>query len=114
MPNVLKMDCKKCRISSSCHRFGSSPLRMPNKPAEYCQIVGGYGREPVDPMILSPESLKARDKGGPCLTIAYVPVYDEETKQVDMELTKIFAMPVLHERETISWNAEMMYPKSHT
>jgi hypothetical protein len=79
---------------------------------EYCKIIGGYGRKPVDPAILSPESLSISTPGS-CLTIAYIPVVDKETGQIIMKLTKIFAPPVLHEREKIPWNIEEMYPKPH-
>jgi hypothetical protein len=111
--NYLKMECAKCRVATFCPERGSSPLKSPTTMT-YCQIVGGYGRDPVESSILSPESLEARDKNGPCLTLAYVPFYDKETEQISAKLTKIFSPPVLHERETVSWDIEAMIPKSHS
>jgi hypothetical protein len=52
------------------------------------------------------------ERDGPCLTLAYIPTFDEETKQVTHELTKIFSQPVLHPRETVPWNINLMYPRS--
>lgn len=108
----LKTECSKCKVATNCKRFGSSPLIISGKITEYCRIVGGYGREPVDSSILSPESKTARDNNGPCLTIAYVPTI-EGSGEVIMEITKIFSQPVLHERESVSWSIGNMYPKIH-
>jgi len=77
-----------------------------------CQLLNGYGRLPVDPSVLSPESRKASERDGPCLTLAYVPVLDENDRPVHV-LTKVFSPPVLHGRESVPWNIEGMYPKSH-
>lgn len=77
-----------------------------------CRIVGGYGRQPVDPAILSPESLERSKSDGPCLTIAEVPSVVDGTFVIDV--VKIFAPAVTHEREKVAFNAEMIYPRTHT
>ena len=79
----------------------------------FCQILGGYGREPIDKSKLSKESLIAYERDGNCLTFAYVPQYNKEDESLTRVLTKIFSPPVLHARESVSFNTEMMYPKSH-
>jgi hypothetical protein len=113
MVKILRVACPKCKVSSVCPKTGSSPLHVKGSLPEYCQIVGGYGREPVNPAILSQESHKAWSEKGPCLTIVYIPDIDPETNHVVMKLTKIFGPPVLHEREKIAFNMEVMYPKSY-
>lgn len=78
-----------------------------------CRLVNGYGRTPVDSSILSEESLKIAQNQGPCLTIAEVPSFDEEG-DFFYEITKIFSPPILHERETVNWPTNLIYPKSHS
>lgn len=112
--NSLQMECNKCRVASTCPRKGSSPLSLNSGKKVFCQIINGYGRIPVDVEILSTESLKRSKVDGPCLTIAEVPTIDEHSGNLIMEITKIFSRPILHEREILSFNQEMIYPKSHT
>jgi len=78
-----------------------------------CRIVGGYGRESVDPTILSEESKKASEQNGPCLTIAEFPTLDEGSGKPYYKIVKIFSQPVLHKREKLAPRIEMMYPKSY-
>jgi hypothetical protein len=112
--NALQMECSRCRVAVTCPRKGASPLVLQSGKKVFCQIVGGYGRAPVDRDALSKESLEAADRDGPCLTLAEVPTFDPDADVVVMEVTKIFSHPVLHERETIGFNQELIYPKSHT
>jgi len=109
----LKTECSKCKVAINCKRFGSSPLVISGKITEYCRIVGGYGRSPVESSKLSPESKADRDNYGPCLTIVYIPTIEEGTGEVIMEITKIFSQPVLHGRESVSWSIGNMYPRTH-
>lgn len=67
------------------------------KIPHYCHLVGGYGREPVDQSILSPESAERARLDGPCLTLAEIPKVGD--RGVEYELVKIFNHPVKHERE---------------
>lgn len=66
----------------------------------------------MDRAVLSNETRAVSDRDGPCLTLAYVPSVDDEGHVVHV-LTKVFSPPVLHDRETVPWNVEQMYPKSH-
>lgn len=79
----------------------------------FCRIIGGYGREPVDPIVLSAESLERSRRDGPCLTIAEVPKRDEGSGYVVLDIVKVFHHPIKHERESTDFRADMMYPKSH-
>ncbi len=74
-------------------------------------MIGGYGRLPVDPGIMSDEAREAAARSGPCLTLAEVPSVDESGR-VTYELVKIFSPPVLHDREVIPWQIDMVVPKS--
>ncbi len=76
--------------------------------------MGGYGRTPVDPRILGDESREAAAKSGPCLTLAEVPRLDKESGNIIFDVVKIFSPPVLHERETVPWQMDMIIPKSPT
>lgn len=78
----------------------------------FCQLIGGYGRIPVEKSILSPESAQKAESDGPCLTIAEVPVVDEATGLFHSELVKVFHPAVLHERENISFSQRLLYPKA--
>jgi len=80
---------------------------------EFCHLVGGYGRDPIDQDILSEESRKAYLRDGTALTIAEVPSLDE-SGYVDRKIVKIFSPPVKHEREKTSVpKGSDMYPSSH-
>ena len=110
--NGLQVECKNCKIASTCPRKGSSPLLLPSagKRKVFCVVVGGYGRQPIDERVLSPESLARSKKDGPCLNIAHVPTWDEDAQQVIFEVTKIFSQPIKHPRETVPWNMNLIYP----
>jgi len=112
--NSLQMECTKCKVASTCPRKGASPIvvRGSGTRKVHCYIVGGYGRTPVERRILSETSKQIADRDGPCLTIAYVPVIDELTDELQFEITKIFSPPVLHEREKVGFHMGMLYPKS--
>jgi hypothetical protein len=84
------------------------------KETYLCQVVGGYGRIPIDPSILSEKSKELSDKNGPCLTIAEVPTHDIDSGKVRFEVTKIFHKPVLNSRERTDYQADMLYPKNHS
>lgn len=113
MTQYLQVSCQKCRVQEYCKRKGSSPLNVPGRLPEYCKVIGGYGRKPADPAILSENSRKEQAASGPCLTLVYIPTIDPDTKQTIMELAKIFSPPILHEREVLPWNTELIYPRSH-
>lgn len=76
-----------------------------------CELIGNYGRVPVDQCVLSEESKAKAAKWGPCLTLVNVPTLDPATGNVTMEVTKIFSPPVLHERERTSFNQDALFPK---
>lgn len=79
----------------------------------HCHIVGNFGRAPVDPSILSADSLDLAAKNGPCLTLAEIP-YLDTSGIVLFETVKIFHHPVLHEREKVlSFQQEQLYPNGH-
>lgn len=107
----LNMECGRCRVSSTCPRVGQSPLKVGGKTL-MCRIVGGYGRTPADPSILSEESAKRAEKDGPCLTLAEIPVIEEDGT-VMVVIERIFSQPILHEREKTDFQMDIMYPKSH-
>jgi hypothetical protein len=67
------------------------------KKQYWCNIIGGYGRKPVDADVLSTESAAVVSKNGPCLTIAEVPEVD--SGMVHYAIVKIFSQPVLADRE---------------
>lgn len=105
------MECSKCRVASFCPKKGSSPLQLGDNKRALCSLVGGYGRAPVDPSILSDESRAISAANGPCLTLAEVPELDEGSGEVIYSLVKIFSPPILHERETIPWQMDAIIPK---
>jgi hypothetical protein len=112
MPSqVLEIICSKCQVSEYCPKSGSSPLIVNNKLAK-CRLIGGYGRDPVDQSILSDESKKLSEKNGPCLTIAEIPEFDDCSNIINFKLTKIFSPPIIHARENVPWQYDMLYPKS--
>lgn len=110
----MPMTCARCKVAPTCPSRGSSPLTPPGsrKPV-FCNLIGGYGRDPVDPERLS-EAARARAAAdGPCLTIAEVPALDEATKYVYRKTVTVYHHPVRHERETAGFTANMLFPKSH-
>lgn len=114
--NSLSMDCTQCRVASTCPKRGSSPLALKQKidgKTQYkCEIIGGYGRTPINPDILSKKSKKLAAKNGPCLTLAHVP-YVDEGGNVSYEVVKIFSLPVLHAREANQMPlGQNLYPRS--
>jgi hypothetical protein len=94
---LLEMTCDRCSVAQTCPKNGASPLFLSGGKRAHCRIVGGYGRTPVDPEILSSESRQRAEKDGPCLTIAEVPALEDGI--VVHEVVKIFSPPVLSERE---------------
>lgn len=111
--NSLPVKCDVCKVAQTCPKKGSSPLVLRSKKQIFCQLVGGYGRVPVDQSILSEESRARSVSDGPCVTIAEVPQFDEGSGTVHIEVVKVFHAAVLHEREKTSFNQDMIYPKSH-
>jgi hypothetical protein len=107
----LKMECNRCKVAAFCPRRGASPLMTPDGKREFCSIIGGYGREPVDPSILSEQSKRLVESNGPCLTIAEVPVYDNDRVETVME--KVFSPPIKHDRETVASPPESVYDGSY-
>jgi hypothetical protein len=63
----------------------------------------------VDPEILSEESKAIVEQNGPCLTIASIPVAENE-----MQIFKIFSPPILNDREKPQIPIDGLYPRSHT
>lgn len=106
----LPMECGKCRVANTCPRNGSSPTLTRGGKKVLCHIVGGYGRTPVDPEILSVESLERSRRDGPCMTIAEVPVIEDDS--IVMTITTIFSHPVLHERETTDDMQNRIVPRA--
>lgn len=93
------MECPDCKIAAHCPKFGSSPLIMPSGLSVKCRIIGGYGKQPVDPTILSEESKALVAQHGPCLTIVEVPELDEGSGLAVHQVVKVFAPAVFHDRE---------------
>ena len=110
--SALQMTCDKCKVASTCPKKGASPFLAPKarKPV-FCHILGNYGRDPVEPRMLGPESLARMQKDGPCLTLAEVPGWDEECERVQTEIVKIFSPPIRHPRESVPWNINLIHPK---
>lgn len=106
------MDCNRCKIASSCPKNGTSPTIFNNKKL-FCNLVGGYGRIPIEESKLSEQSKELVKIYGPCLTIAEIPIMDQELGIIRTEIIKIFHQAVKHERETVSFQAGMLYPESH-
>lgn len=77
----------------------------------FCDLIGNYGRTPVDQCVLSEESKALAAKWGPCLTLVGIPTLDPGSGKVTLELTKIFSQPVLHEREKTTLNQDALFPK---
>jgi hypothetical protein len=107
---ILEVECAKCRVSPTCPSRGSSPLLHGGK-RHVCRVIGGYGRVPVDPGILSPESAARAAADGPCLTLAEVPALEGDL--VVTTVVKVFSPPVLSDRETTTIMMDRMYPRSH-
>lgn len=99
--NVLSVRCTECKVASSCPQRGTSPVSI-GKKVFLCRLMGGYGREKVDPSILSEESKARSDRDGPCLTIAEVPEVEEQT--VTYRVVKIFHQPIVHDREKVGFD----------
>lgn len=93
----LDMTCERCAVATKCPKNGSSPTLTQGGKRSLCRILGGYGRVPVDPAVLSADSLVRSKKDGPCLTLAEVPKVEDG--QVIWELTKVFHHPVIGARE---------------
>lgn len=93
---MLDMTCDRCPVSRTCPESGSSPL-MEGARRYCCRIVGGFGRTPVDPSVLSKESAILSAKDGPCLTIAEIPFREDGV--VEYKVVKVFSPPVLSDRE---------------
>src|SRR5512135_795906 len=109
----LQMTCDKCKVASTCPKKGASPMQ-PRKGVSrpvFCYIIGNYGRDPVETRLLSPESLVRMQKDGPCLTLAQVPVWDDESNTLQTEIVTIFSPPIRHPRETVPWNINLIHPK---
>lgn len=105
--NSLQMTCDKCRVASTCPARGSSPVVGANgRPKAFCRILGGYGRDPVDPAILSEDSRRRSEADGPCLTLAEVP---DQTG--NYSIVKVFSPPVRHDRESTSELLDRLVPR---
>jgi len=111
-PPSLGMDCVKCRVAATCPSKGASPLLVKGKRTAVCQLIGGYGRVPVDPTILSAESLARSKRDGTCMTIAEVPKF-EPGHGVIWETVFVFSPPVLHGREKTTELMDRVIPKNH-
>ena len=68
----IKVDCQRCMVNNSCPFSGQSP-QISGKRLFYCMLIGGYGKAPLDPSILSKESRDLVEKNGPYLTLAEIP-----------------------------------------
>ena len=109
---ILEMECSRCEVSKTCPRSGASPVRVGSRTVK-CRIIGGYGRKPLDAPAMSADTAARAAIDGPCRTIAEIPVADEDGT-VSFFTEKIFSNAVLHEREKIGYQIDVMYPKSHT
>lgn len=93
----LDMTCDRCAVAQACPKKGSSPLFVTGGKRIHCRILGGFGKQPVEEGVLSEESKALVAQHGPCLTIAEVPKLEDGL--VLHDVIKIFAQPVLNERE---------------
>ena len=107
----LDMTCDRCLVSKTCPKSGSSPLTHKSK-RYVCRLVGGYGQKPVDESILSEESKKIAKRDGYCITLAEIPIIQEDNN-VGFELTKIFSQPILSEHQKTKIPLDSIYAKSH-
>ena len=108
---VLEMFCSRCLVSKTCPKSGSSPMTHKNK-RNICRIIGGYGQKPVDESILSEENKKIAKQNGYCITLAEIPILQEDNN-VGFELTKIFSQPILSPRQKSNIPLDSMYARSH-
>lgn len=108
--NILSVKCSDCKVAASCPKRGSSPVSI-GKRVFLCRLMDGYGRDAVDPSILSAESKVRSDKDGPCLTIAEVPAVDEQT--VTYSVVKVFHHPITHEREKVGLDYRALTPQGY-
>jgi hypothetical protein len=108
---MLEMTCEKCAVRETCPRSGSSPAFLLGKQMK-CRLVGGYGRLPVDPEILSDESKRLATQNGPCITIAEVPCLSDDGA-IDFEVIKVFSKPILSDRESSDMPLDSLYARSH-
>jgi len=113
VPNNLKMTCNRCKVSNNCSSNGQSPLIVNGKNVAICELIGGYGRTPVEENILSQESLSKSRADGNCLTLAHVPSFDEESNEIIYKLVKIFHSPNFHPREKTDFWQDSVIPKNH-
>lgn len=110
-PKALEMTCNLCKISETCPKKGSSPINVKGTLIK-CRILNGYCKTEINDSKLSVASKELKIKNGPCLSIAEVPMVIE-SGHIVYETTKIFHKPILHPRETTTYVAGMLYPKSH-
>ena len=108
--NILQVKCDSCKVVQDCPKKGSSPLKI-GKTEMLCRVIGGYGRDAVNPEILSSASKEKMDAHGPCLTIVEVPVRSDDGS-VSYEIEKVFHHPIKHERETVPFNMEAVVPRA--
>lgn len=94
--------CTKCLISDHCPEKGSAPLKF-NQHLIPCQLVGGYGKGPVERDRISAKNLPLYDNHGPCVSFASVPCVDE-CGNLAAKTVKVFHPRVKHERETTDLN----------
>jgi len=112
-PNVLTLHCSKCKISGTCPRQGSSPLRRGEKALPlFCRIIGGYATAPIDPERLSGEGKARAAKDGPCMSIAEVPTV-EPSGHIHFEMVRVFHHAIVHPRSTTTLQADAMLTRSH-
>ena len=98
----MDVECNRCLISSYCPEKGTTPIRF-NQHLIPCQLVGGYGKEPVERNRVSSKNLPLYDAHGPSVSIALVP-YVDECKNLATKTVKVFHPPVKHARETTDVN----------
>lgn len=111
--NDVQATCDTCRLSRKCPAVGSSPLVLSGGKTEVrCRVIGGYAREPVPREKLSAESLALAEQNGFCVSLVEVPRIDRDSGHFHTETVKVFHLPVLHERETVSKTGQRMYPKT--
>jgi hypothetical protein len=114
-PNSLQVLCKTCKISATCPKRGSSPLYADgNRKMMTCVVVGGYGRDPVDPSILSEESKSSSERDGRFLSIVEVPAFDKDSGKYYFEVVKVFHEPIVHPREKVSHKMDVGVELSHS
>jgi hypothetical protein len=110
------LTCDKCKLATTCPKKGSSPFSHQGQKQLKCELIGNFGKDPVDVSILSLASRARMEKDGPCTSYVDIPMYDASSDKVTFETTIIFHHPIRHPRDLAVSELDIMnlpYRRSH-